>query len=248
VKALRFSILTASVVFIGAIALLGAQQSIGGVIDSFGGDIQLLQSDAGTLFSQGTTVNAGVLGGERDVTLSQTSAQGGGRLLVNEANISGVLDFSMEVGSTGVATIVWDGVDGNENIDADGLGGFDLTAGGLDNAFSLIVSFDDLPTELSMTVYSGEQNVSKASVLVNSPVGAGAEQEYLLLFSDFAVVSGSGADFTSAGAVVLEIDHFTPATDFQLDMVQTVPEPSTILLLIGGALSAGLLARRRLFK
>ena len=103
--------------------------------------------------SQGTgsvaNVTATALGGERDLFVNKTSGADGDRI---RARINPLgekklrIDVDAEV--SGSAFVIWDGPDNNANpftgVDFDGMGGVDLTAGGSQNAFELVVTFSDV--------------------------------------------------------------------------------------------------------
>ena len=93
-------------------------------------------ADVGTTVSS-EVAGAGILGGARDIEVALV----GGSL--NGTTISAVVaSFAHQQGPgiTGTSTTVWDGTDGNGSvIDYTGLGGVDLTEGGLQDAFELSI-------------------------------------------------------------------------------------------------------------
>lgn len=151
--------------------------------------------------SDGSTVTGtGILGGERDMFLSlitgTTPAQ-----TTNLVVVSNRLRFFQDSSIQAQAQIVWDGVDGNTTvINTSGLGGVDLTVGGVQNALVLNRVSNNNPVSASLIVYSDAGNSSGSSFVF--PAGSGPT---ILPFNSFITLSGSGTDFTSVGAVVLNL-------------------------------------------
>jgi hypothetical protein len=184
----------------------------------------------------------GMIGGERDITVTRTSGVG-----VTAITSMGTFAYGHIAASEGMGTLVWDGPDGSPILDAIGLGGVDFTDGGLSSAISMSVLFDDFSAPLILTVYTDADNFSEATVML--PGGIPPDPQALLLvpFKNFTAVGGTGADFTDVGAFSITIDgSSTPALDVEIDSIQTTstPEPSPAALLTGGLVVLAWLGRR----
>lgn len=95
---------------------------------------------------------------------------------------------------------------------------------------------------MTLTAYTDGANFSTATVAL--PGSVPPQQSLTVLFTDFAVAGGTGADFTNIGAFSLYIDgSATPALTVVLDSV--VPEPSTDSLLLFGILMLASIRRYR---
>ncbi|MEM6455548.1 MAG: IPTL-CTERM sorting domain-containing protein [Acidobacteriota bacterium] len=209
-----------------ALLLLGgtaqAQQII---IDDFGGTAQSVTATGVGNTDSDSAVDGAVLGGERD--LLTTVAGGGGSIVVdvNSVGDPGVLTHAQGSGVTGTTLVVWDGADGDPlALDATGLGGLDLTSGGLANAFQLDIASDDLPIDIVLRVYTDAGNVSERTVSLPGLIGIGPNPpaSYVIPFSAFAATVGAGADFSSVGAIEALIDgSIFSDVDLRVDLLAT---------------------------
>jgi hypothetical protein len=186
----------------------------------------------------------GILGSERDVTL--TLASGVGTTAIASA---GEFAYGHIASSEGSATLTWDGSDASSSLDAIGLGGVDLTDAGASDGFVMSLLFNDFAASMVLTVYTDAANFSQATAPLPGGVPPDPQALLKVLFDDFVVAGGTGADFTDVGALSLEIDgSSTPALDVSLDYIETshvsVPEPSTAVSLLS-ALAAIAWSRRR---
>jgi hypothetical protein len=152
----------------------------------------------------------------------------GGELLVHDSGAS----------VQGSSMTVWDGPDGDPlALDPTGLGGVDLSAGGLD-AFRLSYVLADLTGNVSLTVYDASDPTgntwSKADVSL--PGGIFAPVDIDVPFTDFTTVGLNGpASFSNVGAIALQITNSTNGSlDVLMSKVSVVPEPATGLLTLLG--------------
>lgn len=207
------------------------------VVDSFDDSLSL-SADVNNTLDTGVTFGA-MLGGQRNTSVEWLSGSNTSDVEVN-ANGDGFLNVSLGADTLGTAVLEYCGP---------GCGGLgaDLVTGGT-NAIAMQIPFDDLPVEIEMVVHSP----SGTSSLTKNPGGGIFSPTSLQFpFADFATTSGTGADFSSVEALRIYISPLYPATDLQIDFIETttvtpsVPEPSTYVLAGMALLRLGLIARRR---
>lgn len=236
-----------------ALACAGSAQAI--IIDSFVTDqsLTLAYPPIGTSMSSSAS-GTGILGGERDLTINLT----GGRMVGNGISSvvnSGYYSYSQDATIKGTGVIQWDGADASPNLNPIGLGGINLTAGGIDSLVLGVIS-DDLPVDVTITVYSSAGNASSRTLTLPGQIDEETAKTYFFKYSDFSTLLGSGADFANVGAITLSTGSSTSAPDLVFDFLETseppavppsgtVPEPGTLGLLGLGAAACGLVARRR---
>lgn len=229
---------------IAAAALLATFGSAHAVlIDSF--------DTAQSVTSDGTSTSevngAGILGSERDLAVTVDSGSGNTASDVN-MTVSGSLTYESPPLTSGSATAVWDGDDDSQTVDSgSGLGGVDLTADGSDS-LQLDAIADLSGSSLVFTVWSSSSDSSEYTLALPSDPTF-TLQSFSILFTDFATVSGAGADFTSVTAIQMVVDGTNaPGVDVIVDSVATgteVPEPATVALLGAGLAGIGIRMRRR---
>jgi len=157
-----------------------------------------------------STLAPEAIGGERDLRVNKNTATGSIALSANGPLAPGVLAFDTASSGGGERAVVWDGPDGNAiQLDDTGLSGVDLTTGGTGTGFNLAVGADLAGGQATMTVYSNDGNAATAnrfsSVSATIPqTGGGAGDVAYIPFSSFTP-SGGGADFSSVGAIQLQI-------------------------------------------
>jgi large repetitive protein len=175
------------------------------ILDSFEETAQSVAvSSAGSLVEGSSVMASEAIGGARDLFLELTSDTGTLDLDVN-GFAPGRIEFQSSPTALGQRVITWDGPDDDPfNLDPTGLGGVDLTAGGVATSLSLTVGADQAGGEAVVRIYTDADNYSTATFAI--PDSAGAATETLAVhFSDFVIVEGSGADLTNVGAIQMEI-------------------------------------------
>lgn len=185
------------------------------------------------------------LGGERDMKLALTS---GFTSLTLSSNPFGGELLVHDSGATvkGISSTIWDGPDGSDDVDYDGLGGVDIGTG--NNAFLLSGVVADLSGTISLIVYDASdasgQTWSQADFSLPGTVLAPSELQ--IPFTDFNFHGSGGAvDFANVGAIELQIENITTGSlDVILHSVSVVPEPSSLWLALTGWGSLLLIKRR----
>jgi hypothetical protein len=200
-------------------ALVGAASPAGAflLIDGFSTQQILLLAAGGSDTAFSTTPAIEALGGERDIDIGRLTGNDAVEMLIHPMGGPAQLFMSSPAGTSASWRVVWDGPDGGVGIDADGLGGIDLTQGGLNTGF-LVRAQSDLTATVEIAV-TGASGGSTAATLVVPP-GAGFDYRFLP-FSSFA----SPAVFADAGSVSLTLSG-SAGLDAQIDQfLVTVPEP-----------------------
>ncbi|MDB4694902.1 hypothetical protein OAF47_00375 [bacterium] len=176
-----------------------------------------------------------VIGGERDLFVNLTSNTGAIQLSVNDTTLGlpGLLVFGSTGQGDGERRVSWDGLDGNAAvIDDTGLGSVDLTDSGAALGLQLQVGADLAGSQAVVRLYSndgvfGVANRFSSATLAIPQTGGNVSQKEFLSFSDFAAGGSGPADFTSVGAIELEITG-TANIDGQADIVGTVGETNIV--------------------
>ncbi|HEY7490637.1 MAG TPA: PEP-CTERM sorting domain-containing protein [Candidatus Tectomicrobia bacterium] len=212
---------------VGGVMLLATTSAQALLIDDFS-DLQTLSRDVtGTSLSNVQALHA--LGGRRDAIVQVTSAPSSGccslDLDIAVGGSDDVLSHSQAARVIGSSTIRWDG-DSSTALTKTGLGGVDLTEGGVNDHFAVKVLFDDLPATLQFTIYDMSLNAASKSLFLPGGIFS-SSAIFNVLLSDFA-----GVNLTNVGAIQLNILG-EPSTDLTIDYLETTatPEPGTILLL-----------------
>lgn len=193
-----------------------------------------------------------VIGGERDIHVEVV----GSALPISAAGIIGyepiydsgafLLATSGRAGTLAVAQ--YDGTAGG------GLGGVDFTDGGTNKLFRL--GFDTVDggdgTSLPLTITVVGHAGGSTSVQTQVPANAAASDfdvPFVAFPDDGAITSAS--IISNAASIEFEFNALAtpvPNVDFQLDYVEAVPEPATLVMLLGlgvSMLAAGVWSRRK---
>jgi|CXWL01.1.fsa_nt_gi hypothetical protein len=103
--------------------------------------------------------------------------------------------------SRGEAQLTWDGDANPLVLTPTGLGGVDLTATNA-SGFRLRFVSSTVLAEVELTVYGNGTDFSRAARRVPA---SGSAQDVIVPFSEFRIAGGTGADFSSVGAVTMTL-------------------------------------------
>jgi uncharacterized repeat protein (TIGR01451 family) len=181
-----------------------------------------------TLGTPGSSVQTGlpqaeVIGGERDFEVEVTGEPGtteSVRMFVD----GGRLRIDGQVTSIGTYRVTWDGVDGNAStVNPTGLGGVDVTQGNTNEGVLVSYRVDQPDATLNLRAFSGAGNSSTATITGIEP---GTEFEQFVPFSAtepdanrFQTTTGTGANFSSLGAIQLEVVAGSASMDAFVELV-----------------------------
>lgn len=206
--------------FVALVALLFSMSSVQAqeiVIDRLGAAQAPLVATLATPASGTVSDAATIIGTERDVML----VVGSGTSATVEVSDGPGLEFSVQAGTQAVLTLVWDGVDGDPGtLDHTGLGGVDVTNGGVNDALSATVQSAGTSTLGRYTVYTDATHCSTAL----APQGTEpitTDDDPVAVFATFNEVidtfetcdgAAGPADYTSVGAIVFEVTMLADET------------------------------------
>ncbi len=170
--------------------------------------------------AQGYVATTAAIGGERDAYVYNETGKGDVSLQIDYGDTNQA-SFSEGSNVRGWGEIVWDGPDNDAGVlDADGLGGIDLTDGGLNDGFQLLLYSCDKGFDLGIWVYSN--TTTAYYTLTNASEVVAPGQSFFVKFSNF---NGDKSVFTSTGAIVFRIYHATDtALDLSLDLFEATAE------------------------
>lgn len=187
---------------------------------------------------------ATAIGGFRDLAALNDDGNVGGTTA--EVTGAGNLSVNNQASTSGDGTITWDGNDFDASetaIDTDGLGGLDLTAGGVNGRFVFDVLSADFPFDFEMTIFDDDSSDSVSGTISG---GIFASTPQAILFSSF-----TGIDFTNVGAIQLAFsglasgDLLINRIDAVTDTPNAVPVPMPLALMAGSLIGLGLLSSSR---
>jgi len=157
----------------------------------------IIESDTFTVDGSDTS---SIIGGERTVIIEVDNGSQARQFQSIVDN--GLWDFSTPVDdlSLGSATLQLDGKDGSANLDVTGLGGFDITEGGLGGSFIIFLR-TDVDTDYTFDVYSPNGNVCTRVVSIPGQSSGTEDEEFRINFNSF----NGNCDFTNVGAIEVNV-------------------------------------------
>lgn len=238
---MKMKISLASAAFLAASTLIpSAGATI--LIDDFSELQVLVQRSSDPDFLSSSVSGAGILGDERDISVSRTGVPFSSKIVIGDG--SAITSISNAPGSDADFTIQWDGLDGSIG-NAGLLGGIDLTTDGVFDQIGVAIDLlrADLASVFTLRIGSQDGAVSAASTMINSAVTSARTLNFLFAdmigsanFSDVSFVElsiGGDVSFDLAFAGIGTIDG-PPSSSGQ------VPEPAPALLLLFGLGAIGL--------
>ena len=180
-------------------------------------DFDITQQSVTDTTNDGVPATSSVLaseaiGGERDLFVSLTSANGSLSLNVDDPLLPNLLIFDAGFTGDGVRKISWDGVDGDAlSLNDSGLAGVDLTNGGQALGLQLQIGADQTGGTAVVRLYSDDgvagtaTRYSTATLAIPQTGGVVPLQAEFLPFTSFTATSGGGVNLSSVGAIELEI-------------------------------------------
>ena len=230
---------------IAAIFALSAANVEATLIDSFDREDQFFSVSSKNHFNSDKVYPDSAIGGCRDVRLNwESGPRSNAEVVVPDPEVGNGFYFTQGAGGTAIATVVWDGEKDDSGVIAYDLNQ-DLTQGEADQFWLNITNVTD-GMQLKMTVYSSDGALASATAPIQLSAGPTSLSIPYVNFSQ-QVLGGTSVDFHHVGAIVLELDgtHYA-GSDISISSIQTVPEPSTLVLAaMGGVAFFGLRGRRR---
>ncbi len=162
--------------------------------------------------------DAAILGKERDLILSLNSGAVPSTGVTTMVS-GGSLSYVQDAATSGSVTCQWDGADNSEALAPTGLGEIDLTVGGTQDAFELVVSSQDRPIRLNWSVMSDANSGSDTALTLLSAITT--PTSLVIPFSKFIAGAGGPANFAKVGAISLKAGTPSTAVNAVFDTLQT---------------------------
>ena len=214
------------------------------LIDDSSVTSQSVTADSGTPTNTSFSSASEVVGGERDIEVTNTAGLGQITVLVDSGPAT--LSIGSLGNGEGTALLQYDGTDGSIALDATGLSSVSLTGDptgtSADPAAGLIVltRSDAAGETLTVTVYTDATNFSSTTIAV--PLNLSNTVETFVPFSSFVVASGTGADFTDVGAIeasvtlAVDSDVIASIVESRRSGIVTASMPNLLPVDLGGQL------------
>ena len=230
-----------------AVLLTGAQAFAATlVIDSFS-DQQRVQ-DTPTNNPNASQMAANVLGGYRDLSVDNTTANGSAEGATELHVTGGNLKFSNVAGAQGQGFLTYDGNDDATSVNTTGLGGVNLLIGA--NPYFYFAEAAEVPFDNTAFFRVEAWDMNGGTAVYEETLTASYDPR--LFFSDFTTTAGF--DFGSLGALQFfisstglanSVDGAITQLEVRADDIAPVPLPASGLLLLGGFGGLTFLRRRK---
>jgi hypothetical protein len=227
-----------------SVVTFGAASANAIVIDSFDTVTSFEQNSVGS--SSASVNGSGILGGQREATINLISASFPGATTSALDIGGGVLTYNNDIAVSSQLNLLYDGIDGNSGVNDFGLGGIDLTDGGLSSGIT--VSYvSDADTSLIFRAFDSASNFSDYTLNL---IGDNALKNAVVDYAGFVVAGGTGANLTNINAfeIILNNGGSVSSLDFAVNGIgapTTVDESALGLPLIAGFLGFAVYARRK---
>jgi uncharacterized repeat protein (TIGR01451 family) len=210
--AMGSGILPAAVSSLITITPAEAEGTMHTVIDSFDTTLQVARANSGSPYAASTVAASEAIGGFRKLVATLDQPFGTVTLAANDPDSGPArLDFSATATATGSRRVTWDGSGGAAAItNFVGLGGIDLTEGGLNSGITMLINADKAGS-VTLRLFTDADNSSAASIPF--PDTLGGVTAVFLPFSSLAATAGAGANLTSIGAIQIDISAASAAAD-----------------------------------
>lgn len=196
----------------------------------------------------------GAIGGEQEVLLERTSNNLGSLQADSNGSVASVFSLGTGPATTGRVTLTYDGIDGDPGLNHVGLGGVDVTEGGL-NTGLIIEAASDLGILAEVTFYTDASHFSTITAVLPATGSTTTYAQTFLSFASF-LPTGLGADFTNIGAIQIMFSNAgRPGADLGVSLIVAaqpfVPTPTTTVaepsswLLVGSSLAGAFVWSRR---
>ena len=193
-------------------------------VDVFDDGLQSLTAELpGTPSISGSVSATSALGGHRQVLVKAFSGTGRATVEIDQKD-NDLFTFSEDANLTDTGpSFGTEPLATTRLVNPTGLGGVDLTGGGVQNSFVLAIKDTDRQSIQTITVYSDATHASQATISL--PRSKGNTTQYIA-FSDFAAMPGlSPANFSDVGAITFTVTRDpteVPGWDYSLYSIGTL--------------------------